>query len=188
MGRVQCTTVCTFSAPIDRAGEQRVASIDRYLISSAQAGGRDGRYCDSWGGGREARAKTTRRLNSAAGNPMEGSASVSANNASDFLFRLASSTKSRPPTQTTQCPRNPGDSPISSSRLKNKALSDVIRRGHRENPEAKRRVRERAESVDLGWNKMGQLDVGAEGLGQFSRLQLPSFVSGNGVFRWRNRS
>lgn len=34
--------------------------------------------------------------------------------------------------------------------LKNKAVSDVIRRGHRENPEAKRRVRELAGRVDLG--------------------------------------
>lgn len=142
----------------DRSSERAKSSEHRSLSHFFGSGGRDVRDCDSWGGGREARAKTTRRLNSAAGNPMEGSASVSANNASDFLFRLASSTKSRPPTRATQCPRNPGDSPISSSRLKNKALSDVIRSGHRENPEAKRRVRERAESVDLGLNKMGQLD------------------------------
>ena len=170
-----------FSADRASVSEQRVASIDRYLISSAQAGGKEGRT--RLRGRKGKRAKTTRRLNSAAGNPMEGSASVSANNASDFLFRLASSTKSRPPTQATQCPRNPGDSPISSSRLKNKALSDVIRGGHRGNPEAKRRVRERAESVDLGWNKMGQLDGRAEAISSpvASELRTRKWI-----LRWRN--
>ena len=125
----------------DRIERARVASIDRYLISTARAGHRREGGTSTPG---EARGKTRqhvarrvrrgrkkrreRRRATAAPLGIFGRGPglrvgpVSANNVDGFVLRLARELASGPPgpgLPSSICgPRNPGESPISSSRFK----------------------------------------------------------------------